>query len=516
MADTRIVRKHPRVRLGAVLRVVVGLLGIIVAAHAVFRWQAGRALQSRIQALRDAGERILPGDFVPREVDARDNAAADLTAAATILDDGSEEACSISWAPTTMPTNPRAWPYLARARAWFEPALRRIGRARQRPVCEWSHDFTSPVMNNMRVPELNQVRELSNLVGAAAMLEHHDGRDDLVVLRLRQALYLAETSETTPAPVAHKVALAIGFSATERIESLAPELRLGSGGPEVGEAAPAEIRALIAALLDEHAADRGYRMSLDAERMYDLDMLDGLVRARDSDLHAIHRYLAEPFVDFQGRRLLARLSRAVNALRGAADWPTAASRLDATERAENGNAKPFGPDCYRFFRRMTREHFSALTDRRLAATALAIRLYQLDHAGQRPQRLEQLVPGYLPAIPLDAMAAGGRPIGYLPSPGRPLIYSVGQNGADDAGSEVAMADEYGEIDPWRRMDRVFYLGGHSREYIYVPRPDAGPAHSMDGLIGRPPWDPIETAPEATTDGTRDAPTAPASTQPHLR
>jgi hypothetical protein len=508
MAETRAITLKPerKVRLRSVLGLLSVFFGLTVAGHAVFRWKAHQELGTRIQDLRAAGERVLPGDFVPRDVDPRDNAAPDLTAAATIIDDGSEEAASISWAPTTMPVNPRAWPYLARAVAWFEPALQRIEKARQRPACEWRHNFKSPVFYHMTVPELNNMSALSTLAGAAAMVEHYQGRDDRVALRFRQALYLAETCEATPAPVAHRVALGINFSALDRTECLAPHLRIGKGGAEVGEAAPADVRALIDALLDERSVDRGFRMCVDSQRMYDLNMVDTFVRAPDTELHPIARYVTEPFFDIKARRLLERASRAVTAVRGTTAWPTVASRLDSVERMDvDSNGKPFGADCVPYFRRVAREHFSVLTDRRLAATALAIRLYQLDHAGERPHRIDDLVPGYIPAVPLDAMAADGRRIGYLPSGDRPSVYSVGRNGTDDHGDESAMPGEYCEIDAWRRMDRVFYLGNQSRPYIYVPRPDAGSGMYMAGEIGQPPWERDETA----------SPGA-ATTAPHLR
>jgi len=112
----------------------------------------------------------------------------------------------------------------------------------------------------------------------------------------------------------------------------------------------------------------------------------------------------------------------------------------------NGNSVSFGA-C-------SRTHFQALTRARLAATAVAIKLYDHDH-GQRPDTLEQLVPDYLAAVPLDPMANDGSTIRYLPEgvtpafrqyarftaeekeklPKQPfaIIYSVGADGIDDGG-----------------------------------------------------------------------------------
>jgi len=74
----------------------------------------------------------------------------------------------------------------------------------------------------------------------------------------------------------------------------------------------------------------------------------------------------------------------------------------------------------------------ALTNRRLPAAALAIRLYEVDH-GRRPEALADLVLEYLPAVPQDPFAEAGRAIVYRPSAAHPIVYSVGENGVDDGG-----------------------------------------------------------------------------------
>jgi hypothetical protein len=84
-------------------------------------------------------------------------------------------------------------------------------------------------------------------------------------------------------------------------------------------------------------------------------------------------------------------------------------------------------------------HYRALADRRMAATVLACRLFAADHDGRLPRTLEELVPAYLPAVPLDPLAAGGRPLGYVSAekdPAKPRVYSVGPNGVDDGGAEA--------------------------------------------------------------------------------
>jgi hypothetical protein len=72
--------------------------------------------------------------------------------------------------------------------------------------------------------------------------------------------------------------------------------------------------------------------------------------------------------------------------------------------------------------------FRTISERRATAVSLAAQLYRADR-GHWPARLDELVPAYLPALPLDLYHDDGRPIGYvmkkLPAGGggdRPLIY----------------------------------------------------------------------------------------------
>jgi len=65
--------------------------------------------------------------------------------------------------------------------------------------------------------------------------------------------------------------------------------------------------------------------------------------------------------------------------------------------------------------------------------AIALQRYHLDH-GNYPEDLDQLVPDYLSAIPLDPFT--GNPLIYKPNTGDPfLLYSLGNNRIDDGGLE---------------------------------------------------------------------------------
>ena len=80
-------------------------------------------------------------------------------------------------------------------------------------------------------------------------------------------------------------------------------------------------------------------------------------------------------------------------------------------------------------------YFKVLTERRVAAIMLAIRLYKFDHQDKLPDSLSDLVPRYLRAVPRDPFDPANGPIRYLPKRDPPALYSMGFNGKDDGGSE---------------------------------------------------------------------------------
>src|SRR5207248_1954693 len=137
-SDTRSFTLKPkRHSVRKVLLTVVLFYGILLIAHGAWSHFAERNLQSRIDALRAAGEPVLPDDFRTKESDPLGNAASDIAAAATILDDDTVHSVSVDRAPATQPVAEEAWPYLAAAVEWYEPALRRVDRGQTKPNCQW-------------------------------------------------------------------------------------------------------------------------------------------------------------------------------------------------------------------------------------------------------------------------------------------------------------------------------------------------------------------------------------------
>lgn len=75
------------------------------------------------------------------------------------------------------------------------------------------------------------------------------------------------------------------------------------------------------------------------------------------------------------------------------------------------------------------------TSQKLVIAAIAIRRYQLGHSGQLPQDLQELVPHYLPSVPLDIM--DGNPLRYKRLENGFLLYGIGFDGRDNEGKPEA-------------------------------------------------------------------------------
>jgi hypothetical protein len=110
------------------------------------------------------------------------------------------------------------------------------------------------------------------------------------------------------------------------------------------------------------------------------------------------------------------------------------------------------------FDRCILQQYRITADRRLAATALALRLYAAEHDGKFPATLDELVPKYLPSVPNDPFAAGGKPLRFsLSDPGAPGIYSVGEDGIDDGGSRAPVNPRRNNSGRWEKRDAVLEM-----------------------------------------------------------
>jgi hypothetical protein len=243
-------------------------------------------------------------------------------------------------------------------------------------------------------------------------------------------------------------------------------------------ATPAQLRALLADLLDEGHMTRGVVRVWCAERQLYLEFFAALKDGRTgvtfsterdemnrpTRLERIAIRLIEPALDLKAEALLRETTEAIAALEHANEgYRAVVSRLPAQRTgATQTGAYPVDwmifTSMVHHFENSARFHFRSLARRRAAAVAVALRLYAQDHAGAAPGTLKELVPKYLPAVPADPFADGKSPLGYVTSP-RPVVYSVGENGSDDLKNGTwpfPRLPQFGS-DAWQFPDTVFEL-----------------------------------------------------------
>ncbi len=429
-------------------------------------------LQAKIAAYHAAGEPILLADFAREPIPDEQNGAYFLEQAAAQLGQPVELSDVIRDLRTGKVV-------LAAARKYLEDnaeALRLVREARSRSATDWQIPLRSPVIATFTFPGVSSQRALAKMTCAAALYEHALGDDAAALEAIRDDLAISRhVGRMEVGLIADLVGTAIEDLGTTAAEAIAHEIAVtdspGSESPGAQPGTREQVRALIRDLLDETELRESFRRALRHERMQPLDTVTALCEGRFSVAGLVASgptllpSLAErtfalfvgPAWKLDALRLMERLDIVARA-GTAPNWPTAQQQLppdptlaSAAEQLSRFLTKYMMPAVDR----VVLMHFWLYADRRMAAVALAMRLYELDH-GQRPAALAELVPDYLPAVPLDPFDPNDGPIRYLRDAPSPLLYSIGSNGVDDAGTVVFKSD--GFIDRAAR-DCPFYLNG---------------------------------------------------------
>ncbi len=472
-------------------------IGVIIATWYAWDLVTRRRFDAEVARLRGLGQMVLADDFNNQPTIPDDeNAAVLLKQAMAVTFNAAQDDFdnNINWS-LKLTDHQRA--VLASFSADFAPKLQFARQARQRHRADWKQTYRSPLIGVM-LPSLNPSRTLAVLLGYTAIAHHLDGDDAEAIECIRDILHESAMTDADAATlVEHLVAVGINAMACSRlseivdemaIESDRPPLRHASTRPATRPAVPAsraQVKALIAELLDERAAIEGMVQSLHGEQAMVLDTVDWLTSKPGGSLTAITGGAGKsppaqligaalrPMIRLSAVRMSGRHSiRAENARNS--NYPAMTSNLPNAERDMTTGTivrqstrlleRILEPSLDRVFVTQARQ----LAERRAVAIKLALRLYQLDHNGQLPEKLDALVPHYLPAVPSDPFAVG-RPMGYVRSMTvedvqTPAIYSVGEDGTENHASTKPMRTRFGTArgqsvfdNPYDREDLIFPL-----------------------------------------------------------
>ncbi|MCG3129133.1 MAG: hypothetical protein CHACPFDD_04043 [Phycisphaerae bacterium] len=485
-------RRRRRLRLfafGTTAYVVAIVLMIVV-----WRGYSRARLAGELARLRAAGEPLLPADFNPS------TALRDFENAAFAY----ENAVAAIHAPTNYRDaqgNPTDALDAALGRTAIDPALAGklvddnpkalalLRSARGISEVDWGVQFASPMINVL-LPQLSGQRRLAKLgVVAARVAAQRGDHAEAVQIALDLARLARRVDEPrTSVAITHLVAVAVHSLLTNSLlEALIPELCVAPDEPHVatraGEtqaasagvaraASRAAVLELTRELLDDAPIRAGWQRAMSAERAMHADTVRGVV---DGTMPAwaigapggmalssrVLRFVFRPMFELDGARMIGNASLVLRAGM-APSFPEARrtmARIDVIPTAPGTTSIAAG--ATRALSRMLEASYDrALTlsfrcraERRMAATALAIRLFELDH-GTRPASLAELVPEYLSEPPRDPFAPDGELLGYLPADPKPRLYSLGPDGGDDGGDFTWR--ESGSVDP-DRLDLVYFL-----------------------------------------------------------
>ena len=410
-------------------RIAVAVV-VFLAVFAAVRWIVGRhvkaMIQERFAAARARGEKTLLSDFQHPWPPDDQNAAVLLEQAAVIMPTKAitrNALEDIAWTTSMKPAD------LALARRSFEQdaaGLALVRQARSRPMVDWHVEYSTPALD-MAFPFLLPQRGVTAHLANAAFYAHKTSDDAAAIEYVRDILFVANAIDQIPALVPHAFAESvINLRAIETLQSCLPTLSIGD--PTVMKSS----KALVLDLLDEQPSGGGLAAAIKGERIMRYDKMQRIQSTGNSMIPMIFVWGEGEYPQIFQRSNVRRLMSWVyspmlerdwltffdydTAAAFAAsqpDWPSASSALPSRPRNEWRLWADmfFGPADYRSW---ISRPYKLRRYRRTAAIALAAKLYEVDH-GHPPATLGEMVPAYLPSVPLDPMAGGGMSMPYSPA-----------------------------------------------------------------------------------------------------
>ncbi len=477
---------------------IVGAIWVIALVGLRLWWghEARRQLDRRLDACRAAGQPVAMSDLACEPVPDKENAAHYFNQATAGLTSSPGRVVDVQ----RLSANPDACRFFAdEVDAYLAENAAALDLVHQACQCErvdWQVQFVSPGINVL-LPHLSGQRALAKLTSLAALRAHQRGDDHAALQHVEDILATARFTDLDgPFLMIHMIRVAIETTAIGTIGGLLPTLSIVSDQPATPGSRPAErkqIESLIANLLDEGDYIADLNQAILGERVMMLDFLFSFASrpttaigagSAPGVLETAFVALFEPAWLLDGARMCDSFAHIADAVY-CSEWPAARDRISTYDYHPGGIferlSRLFSNVMMPSFERAVEIHYRIRAQRRMAALALALRLYRHDH-GQWPETLAALVPDYLPNLPTDPFDPAGGPIGYLPDADPPRLYSRNSDGIDQQGTSER------------------YSGGVKRDSLDLPfflDDDSEPVDPRDYLLPGAEWPPASQPAEVT-------------------
>ncbi len=472
-------KRKRRRRILLAFLVIIGL-GVGYWFYQTIKWE--RAIQAQLAEYRDAGQPVDLENFDPPAIPDSDNAARAYSNAATALTLTPEQRDQM-FGPSPIPVAANQTVML-QAIADNTKTLQLVLEARTMHGVDWGYRMRSPLFDQP-FKSWAETRTLAKFLGSLADHYHHVGNDAAAIETVRDIIKLGLTIRKTPTLIASLVAMATDSIACGTLEDITHNLKISSSpASETAHPQPASraaVESFIQDLLDERELQSVTARTFYGERAYSLDCCNLVVNGKITPDDYLGRLSpSSPIIKILDyvriKAFLPKLNR--DTLRILQDLTALA---EAAQKSNWPQAKEFVPpasdqgilDILSFpiresdteiFSRFLTLHFRLVAQRRMAAIALAMRLYEIDHH-RRPAKLTELVPKYLPAIPVDPFSPASQPIGYRPDLPRPILYCASLEGADYYKTCTTLPAETDGLESWEKYGTLFFLNGDR------PKPD---------------------------------------------
>ncbi|MGE0609356.1 MAG: hypothetical protein AB7O62_19850 [Pirellulales bacterium] len=436
--DTTASDKPARKKIGVLIPIAVTGLVVLLLVIALFAaWQRRNAarIDDQIKQMRAAGEPFTPADMESfYRLPAGREDCTQLYLAACLPLDGQDFSTAAANLPivgannhSVPPLPGQPWSDLEAVEAFLQEYQRSLDllheAARRGGGARYPTDFSQGI--NMLLPHAQNLRSAARMLQLQALARAHRGDAHGAAESIRAMWRAGESLEYEPIIISQLVRVAIGGMAAAQLQDFLPvvdfsdndlrmlqaEFRRYDGQAAIGRSLRGERAIGLIAFDDlgntnpQLASLPGMRLMLVADKAYYLEQMSRLIEAGDAELPASRTQL---------QKIDSEIAQAISG-----------SKVQKLGKIMTAMLIPA-------LSAATDANYRAVARCRVIDAALAAELYRRQQ-GTFPAKLDDLVPEFMPAVPLDPFT--GTPLKMAVRGSNLVIYSVGADNLDDGGKE---------------------------------------------------------------------------------